>query len=78
MSRADNCEDEAEREEVELEDAMSQEVFDPEAKVFNMQKQRVTDLKHNAFTSSYLPPRRLKTVDTIPSMDLMDSCQHVQ
>ena len=54
MSRADNCEDEAEREEVELEDAMSQEVFDPEAKVFNMQKQRVTDLKHNAYV--ILPP----------------------
>ena len=54
MSRAGNCEDEAEREEVEMEDAMSREVFDPEAKVFNMQKQRVTDLKHNAYV--ILPP----------------------
>ena len=48
MSQAGNCETEAEREQVELEDAMTREVFDPEEKVFNMQKQQVTDLKHNA------------------------------
>ena len=54
MSQAGNCETEAEREQVELEDAMTREVFDPEEKVFNMQKQRVTDLKHNAYV--ILPP----------------------
>ena len=54
MSRAGNSEDEAEREQVELEDTMSREVFDLEEKVFNMQKQRVTDLKHNAYV--ILPP----------------------
>ena len=54
MSKAGNCETEAEREQVELEDAMTREVFDPEEKVFNMQKQRVTDLKHNAYV--ILPP----------------------
>ena len=43
-----------EREKVELEDAMTREVYDPEEKVFNMQKQRVTDLKHNAYV--ILPP----------------------
>ena len=49
-----NCEDEKEREEMELTDAMSREVFKPVEKVFNMQKRRVTDLAHNAYI--ILPP----------------------
>ena len=44
-----NCEDEKEREEMELTDAMSREVFKPVEKVFNMQKRRVTDLAHKAY-----------------------------
>ena len=54
MSDVNNCEDEKEREEMELADAMSWEVFDPVEKVFNMQKRRVTDLAHNAYV--ILPP----------------------
>ena len=54
MSAVNNCEDEKEREEMELADAMSREVFEPVEKVFNMQKRRVTDLAHNAYI--ILPP----------------------
>ena len=49
MSDNNNCEDEKEREELELEDAESREVYDPVTKTYNAQKQRVTDLEHNAF-----------------------------
>ena len=49
MSRSGNCEDEKEREDMELEEAESREVYDSVDKTFNMRKQRVTDLKHNAY-----------------------------
>ena len=49
MSDTGNCEDEKEREELELEDAESREVYDSITKTYNAQKQRVTDLEQNAF-----------------------------
>ena len=49
MSDTGNCEDEKEREELELEDAESREVYDSINKTYNAQKQRVTDLEQNAF-----------------------------
>ena len=49
MSDTGNCEDEKEREEIELEDAESREVYDAITKTYNAQKQRVTDLEQNAF-----------------------------
>ena len=49
MSDLNNCETEEEREEMEMEDAMSREVYDAASKVFDSQKQRVTDLQQNAW-----------------------------
>ena len=49
MSGSDGDEDEEEREENEIEEAESREVYNPIMKTFDMQKQRVTDLDHNAY-----------------------------
>ena len=56
MSDLNNCETEEEREEMEMEDAMSREVYDAASKVFDSQKQRVTDLQQNAWVHLPRPP----------------------